>query len=69
MATSNEYAYVAAKLSAELTTDVGKFVPAMFQSMIPADAIPHLATACAHVSADALDAYRALHGQAQEIKT
>ena len=58
MATPQEYSYVAAKLAVELTKDVTQFVPSMFQGMIPSDAIPHLASACAHVAVDALDAYR-----------
>ena len=59
MATPQEYAAVTAKLQAELQTDESKFVPAMFQGMIPKDAIPHLAAACARMAVDTLDAFRA----------
>jgi hypothetical protein len=59
MATSQEYALVAAKLTAELLADEAKFVPAMFRGMIPKDAIPNLATACAKTAVDTLDAFRA----------
>ena len=58
MATAQEYSFVAAKLAVELTKDVTQFVPAMFQGMVPHDAVPHLASACAHTAIDALDAYR-----------
>jgi len=58
MATPAEYAAVAAKLQAELTADESKFVPAPFRGMIPQEAIPHLAAACAKTAVDELDAFR-----------
>jgi hypothetical protein len=58
MATQAEYDAVAKALLAQLLADEKANVPAMFQSMIPADAAPKLAKHCAHVAVDALDKMR-----------
>ena len=64
MATSAEYTAVANALLAELDKFVRAKIPSMFGYQAEAlAAMPAVASDCAKVAADTLDAYRAQHPQ------